>query len=188
MPSAADKGKKKAAADESGDEYDSGGEVERTAADDSFIDNEDDDDDLLKEYAQDKQNFDDDERPEGHEKQKKKKVRASVCVCPHVRAPARDDGSRSPPRFERPQRSTHRRPRAQGSGEEEDDDGGDDEDDDDPYNRTIKSAVTPESPFRRLSSLPPFLICVTHKSAGWSSSSTARACPCVVRPVRGVGG
>ena len=79
MPSAADKVKKKAAADKSGDEYDSGGEVERTAADDSFIDNEDDDDNLLKEYAQDKQNFDDDERPEGHDKQKKRKVRASVC-------------------------------------------------------------------------------------------------------------
>ena len=70
--------------------------MERTAADGSFIDNEGDDGNLLKEHAQDKQNFDDDERPEGHEKQKKRKVRASVCVSARPRPRARRRKSLSP--------------------------------------------------------------------------------------------
>ena len=47
----------------SGDEYDSGDEVQRTAEDDAFLAEEDDMDDIAREYDEDEQNFDD-ERPE----------------------------------------------------------------------------------------------------------------------------
>lgn len=52
----------------SGDSYDSGGEVERTKADDDFIDRDGDDDN--SDYGG-PQNFDDDERPIRHHKQRK---------------------------------------------------------------------------------------------------------------------
>ena len=45
--------------------------MQRTAEDDNFIDNEDDDHELLNEYNQDRQDFRDDERPEGHRKGRK---------------------------------------------------------------------------------------------------------------------
>lgn len=53
---------------ESGDEYDSGGEVEATAEDQDFIDKDGDEHaELLKEYEEDNQDFDD-ERPDGKKK------------------------------------------------------------------------------------------------------------------------
>ena len=59
------------AAHESGDEYDSGEDIQKTAEDENFIDENDDLDDIRGEYDAEEQNFDD-ERPEDYRPKKSK--------------------------------------------------------------------------------------------------------------------
>lgn len=59
------------AAHESGDEYDSGEDIQKTAEDENFIDENDDLDDIRGEYDAEDQNFDD-ERPEDYRPKKSK--------------------------------------------------------------------------------------------------------------------
>lgn len=68
--------KEKVEGQESGDEYDSGGEPERTKEDDEFLSEDDDHDDIMKEYDEDNQNFDD-ERPRNFKKMSSSKAKSS---------------------------------------------------------------------------------------------------------------
>ena len=75
---------------DSGDEYDSGEEVQRTAADDDFIDRNDDQADILAEYDAEEQNFHDD-RPDRYKKAKKSSSSSSSSRGEGGHGPKSDD-------------------------------------------------------------------------------------------------